>query len=88
MSVTLQSVPRKRVPGFTPGLAILSYPEQAAIARPMADQDPTFQFYALRVMNDELWNMIDGVRTTAEIAEAVRRLVRPQPGLHHSVYQH
>lgn len=71
MKVTLEAIPRKFKPGFTPGLGIFSYPEQARIAEPMAAQDPRFVFYALRVMNDEVWSMIDGQRSVAEIAEAV-----------------
>jgi hypothetical protein len=67
----LAAIPHKVKPGFTPGLAIFSYPELAAISAPMESQDPTYTFYALRVMNDELWNMIDGHRSVAEIAEAV-----------------
>ena len=71
MGVRLDSVPFKPRPGFTPGLAIFSYPEQAAIAEPMSQQDPRFVFYTLRVMNDELWNNIDGQRSVAEIADAL-----------------
>jgi hypothetical protein len=67
----LISIAHKIKPGFTPGLAIFSYPELAAISAPMETQDPTYTFYALRVMNDEVWNMIDGRRSVAEIAEAV-----------------
>jgi hypothetical protein len=67
----LGAIPHKVAAGFTPGLAIFSYPELAAISMPMETQDPTYTFYALRVMNDELWNMIDGQRSVAEIAEAV-----------------
>jgi hypothetical protein len=67
----LTAVPHKVEPGFTPGLAIFSYREQAAISAPMETQDPTYTFYALRVMNDEVWNMIDGRRSVTEIAEAV-----------------
>jgi len=71
MNAQLESVPYKVTPGFTPGLGIFSYPEQAAIAEPMMEQDPRFVFYALRVVNDEVWNMIDGERSIEEIAEAV-----------------
>ena len=71
MNVQLESVPYKITPGFTPGLGIFSYPEQAAIAEPMLEQDAHFVFYALRVVNDEVWNMIDGERSIEDIAEAV-----------------
>lgn len=64
-------VPRKVAPGFTPGIGIFSYPKQAEIAKPMLAQDPKFVFYALRVMNDEVWNLIDGRRSVADIAEAI-----------------
>ena len=67
----LASIPHKIEPGFTPGLAIFSYPELAAISAPMETQDPAYTFYGLRVMNDEVWNMVDGRRSVAEIAEAV-----------------
>ena len=70
-AAALAAIPHKRVPGFTPGLAIFTYPEQAEISAPMETQDPVYTFYALRVMNDEVWNMIDGRRNIAEIAEAV-----------------
>ena len=71
MDVGLESIPFKFKPGFTPGLGIFSYPEQAAIAEPMLQQDPRFVFYALRVVNDELWNSIDGEKTVEEIANAL-----------------
>lgn len=69
MDLTLNAIPRKIKPGFTPGLGLFTYPQQAAIAEPMQAQDPRFVFYALRVMNDELWNLIDGQRSIADIAE-------------------
>lgn len=71
MDIGLESIPVKLEPGFTPGLGIFSYPEQAAIAEPMLQQDPRFVFYALRVMNDELWNNIDGERSVEEIADGL-----------------
>jgi len=71
VDVGLESIPFKFEPGFTPGLGILSYPEQAAIAEPMLQQDPRFVFYALRVVNDELWNSIDGEKNVEEIANAL-----------------
>jgi hypothetical protein len=71
MDPLLDSVPVKVRPGFTPGIGVVPYAEQARTAAQMQAQDPQFLFYALRVMNDELWNFIDGKRTCAEIAEAV-----------------
>lgn len=71
METLLSAVPRKVQPGFTPGIGIIPYAEQTRIAEQMLAQDPTFLFYALRVMNDEVWNFIDGRRNIGEIAELV-----------------
>ena len=71
MDATLDAIPVKVQPGFTPGIGIVPYAEQAKIAEQMQAQDPTFLFYALRVMNDEVWNFIDGQRSIGEIAESV-----------------
>jgi len=69
--LTLETIPHKSTPGFTPGIGIFSYAEQAQIAAPMIAQDTRFVFYALRVMNDEVWNLIDGQRNIGEVADAV-----------------
>jgi hypothetical protein len=71
MEAKLGAIPHKARPGFTPGIGIIPYAEQARIAAEMQAQDPTFLFYALRVMNDEVWNLIDGRRSIGEIADAV-----------------
>ena len=71
MEARLGAIPHKVQPGFTPGIGIIPYAEQARIAAQMAAQDDRFLFYALRVMNDEVWNFIDGQRTIGEIAESV-----------------
>lgn len=71
MKAELDAVPIKIRPGFTPGIGIIPYTEQARIAEQMQSQDPSFLFYALRVMNDEVWNFIDGQRSIGEIAESV-----------------
>jgi len=71
MDLSLDAIPHKVASGFTPGLGIFSYPDQAKIAEPMLVQDTRFVFYALRVMNDEVWNLIDGRRNIGEIAEIV-----------------
>ena len=71
MEVKLDSVPYKVKPGFTPGIGIVPYAEQARMAEHMQSQDPKFLFYSLRVMNDEVWNFIDGERSIGEIAESV-----------------
>lgn len=71
MEVKLEAIPLKVRPGFAPGIGIMPYAEQVRIAEQMQAQDPTFLFYALRVMNDEVWNFIDGRRSIGEIAEAV-----------------
>lgn len=71
MKTTLVAVPRKLKHIPPPGLDRFSYSEQLRIAEPMAAQDPRFVFYSLRVMNDELWNMIDGRHSVGAIAKAV-----------------
>jgi hypothetical protein len=71
MEARLDAIPRKVRPGFTPGIGIIPYAEQASIAGQMQAQDPKFLFYALRVMNDEVWNFIDGQHSIREIAESV-----------------
>ena len=71
MEARLEAVPLKVQPGFTPGISIIPYAVQARLAEQMEAQDHTFQFYALRVMNDEVWNSIDGRCSIGEIAESV-----------------
>jgi len=71
MQAKLNAIPLKVRPGFTPGIGIIPYAEQTRIAEQMQAQDPTFLFYALRVMNDEVWNFIDGQHSIGEIAESV-----------------
>jgi hypothetical protein len=71
MEARLGAVPYKVQPGFTPGIGIIPYAEQVRTAGQMEVQDDKFLFYALRVMNDEVWNFIDGQRTIGEIAESV-----------------
>jgi hypothetical protein len=71
MEARLEAIPLKVQPGFTPGIGIIPYAEQARIAEQMAAQDQKFLFYALRVMNDEVWNFVDGQRCIGEIAESV-----------------
>jgi hypothetical protein len=71
MKAELDAVPIKVQPGFTPGIGLIPYAEQARIAEQMQAQDSRFLFYALRVMNDEVWNFIDGQRSIGEIAESV-----------------
>ncbi len=71
MEARLEAVPVKVQPGFTPGIGIIPYEVQARLAGLMEAQDHKFLFYALRVMNDEVWNFIDGQRTIGETAESV-----------------
>jgi hypothetical protein len=71
METRLEAIPIKVQPGFTPGIGVVPYPVQAELAQRMRAQDSTFLFYALRVMNDEVWNLIDGQRSIGDIAEAV-----------------
>jgi hypothetical protein len=71
MESKLNTVPRKVQPGFTPGIGIIPYAVQSAVVEEMDAQEPKFLYYALRVMNDEVWNFIDGQRSIAEISESV-----------------
>jgi hypothetical protein len=49
----------------------MAYPELVALVARMRAQDGRIIFDSLRPMGDEIWNMIDGERTVAEIADAV-----------------
>jgi hypothetical protein len=68
---SLETVVRKRHPGPGTVLAGTSYPDLVALVERMQAQDPRLIFDSLRPMGDEFWNMIDGQRAIAEIAESV-----------------
>lgn len=71
MAPSLQSVVRRRHEGPGTALAGTTYPQLIALVEQMRAQDPRIIFDSLRPMGDEFWNMIDGERTVAEIAEAI-----------------
>ena len=66
-----QQVLRKLAEGPYAATVGASYPELVGIAGHMAEQDSRIIFDSLRPMGDEFWNLVDGRRTIAEIAEAV-----------------
>jgi hypothetical protein len=61
---------QKRHEGPGSALTGTSYPELIVLVEQMRAQDPRIIFDSLRPMGDEIWNMIDGERTVAEIMEA------------------
>ena len=69
MAASLQTVVRKRHDGPGSALTGTSYPELVVLVEQMRAQDPRIIFDSLRPMGDEIWNMIDGERTVAEIVE-------------------
>lgn len=68
-TVTMDMVPEKTQQRSTPGLG-MPYPESVDLFRRMQAQDPRVVFYTIRPMGDEVWNMVDGVKTVGEIANA------------------
>jgi hypothetical protein len=69
VAASLQTVVRKRHEGPGSALTGTSYPELIVLVEQMRAQDPRIIFDSLRPMGDEIWNMIDGERTVAEIVE-------------------
>jgi hypothetical protein len=67
----LETIVRRRHDGPGSALAGTAYPDLVVLVEHMQAQDPHLIFDSLRPMGDELWNMIDGRRTVAEIADAV-----------------
>lgn len=68
-AVTMDMIPEKTQQQSTPGLG-MPYPESVGLFRRMQAQDPRVVFYTIRPMGDEVWNMVDGVKTVGEIANA------------------
>jgi hypothetical protein len=68
---SLETIVRRRHEGPGSALAGTTYPELVTLVERMKIQDPRIIFDSLRPMGDEFWNMVDGERTVAEIAEAV-----------------
>jgi hypothetical protein len=69
MDVNLAARPRKLKRISTPGLKGLDYAEQFALRRNLGEADPHFAEYVLKPATDEMWNLIDGKRTIAEILD-------------------
>lgn len=71
MTVTLDSVPRRLREGPATALSGMDYPDLVRLVEEMQRQDSRIIFDSLRPMCDELWNLIDGQRSVADIAEAL-----------------
>jgi hypothetical protein len=69
VAASLQTVVRKRHEGPGSALTGMSYPELVALVEQMKERDPRVIFDSLRPIGDEIWNMIDGERTIAEVVE-------------------
>ena len=70
-ATSLDTVLHRLATGAQTALSGFTLAEQAGLAQAMAGQDKRIIFDSLRPMGDEFWNMVDGRRTVAEIAEAV-----------------
>lgn len=69
---TLRAIPHKRMRDIPPpGLAGMTYHETLRLVEMMAAQDARVIFDTMRPVGDEYWNLIDGRRTIADIAEAL-----------------
>ena len=71
MTARLQSVLRRTHEGPGTAVAGTSYPDLVALVERMRTEDGRIIFDSLRPMGDEFWNMIDGERSVAAIADAV-----------------
>ncbi|MCY4355146.1 MAG: hypothetical protein OXC09_10260 [Truepera sp.] len=71
MEARLDDIPRRLAGGVGSALEGLDYFAQDAIYRSMVAQDPSFIFDSLRPIGDEFWNLINGERTFAQIADAL-----------------
>lgn len=71
MTMSLQSVLKRTHDGPGTIVAGTPYPELVALVERMRADDRRIIFDSLRPMGDEFWNMIDGERSVASIAEAV-----------------
>jgi len=69
MSISLASRPRKLKQISTPGLNGMEYRQQVDLCRVLETQNPHFVDYLLKPATDEMWNLIDGKRTIAEIVD-------------------
>jgi hypothetical protein len=68
-TVIMDMVAEKTQQSATPGLG-MPYPESVDLFRRMQAQDPRVVFYTIRPMGDEVWNMVDGIKSVSEIANA------------------
>jgi len=70
-SVKASAVP-ERVPGATgPGLVECSHERRVEMAAEIGEVDPMVTFETLRPIGDELWFLMNGKRTLAEIRDAI-----------------
>jgi len=69
MNIRLASRPRKLKRISTPGLKGMDYQEQLDICHHLERQTPHFVDYVLKPATDEMWNLIDGKRTIADIID-------------------
>jgi hypothetical protein len=53
----------------TPGLKGMDYEQQLEICRDLERENPLFVDYVLKPATDEMWNLIDGKRTIADIVD-------------------
>ena len=68
-NLSLDMIPKKNLQQSTPGLG-MSYPETVALFERMKEQDQRVVYHTIRPMGDEVWNIVDGVKTIREIASA------------------
>ena len=69
MDISLTSRPRKLKRISTPGLKGMAYQQQLDICRDLERENPHFVDYVLKPATDEMWNLIDGKRTIADIID-------------------
>ena len=74
MDIGLTSRPRKLKRISTPGLKGMDYQEQLDICHDLERRTPHFVDYVLKPATDEMWNLIDGKRTIADIIDCSRCL--------------
>jgi hypothetical protein len=71
MVVTLGSVLTKQVLEPVAAQGTLSYPDLVALFERMKAQDGRIIFDSLRPIGDEFWNLINGRRSVAQIADEI-----------------
>jgi hypothetical protein len=69
VKIGLASRPRKLKRLSTPGLSGMEYTRQLDLRRNLERENPLFVEYVLKPATDEMWNLINGKRTVAEIID-------------------